>query len=121
GRAAIWNYDYDICYQNHVSRLRPKSEDIDNSYFLYLMMIYKEQGILIADVTSAFPLSKKQQDALVRKLGNLTGRKVKVRTHKDESILGGLIVKIGDKRIDGSAAGRLRSLRNSLSVNSGGV
>ena len=46
GRAAIWNYDYDICYQNHVSRLRPKSEDIDNSYFLYLLMIYKEQGML---------------------------------------------------------------------------
>lgn len=46
GRAAIWNYDYDICYQNHVSRLRPKSQDINNSYFLYLLMIYKEQGLL---------------------------------------------------------------------------
>ena len=46
GRAAIWNYDYDICYQNHVSRLRPKSQDINNSYFLYLLMIYKKQGLL---------------------------------------------------------------------------
>ena len=32
GRAAIWNYDYDICYQNHVSRLRPKNEKINNSF-----------------------------------------------------------------------------------------
>ena len=46
GRAAIWNYDYDICYQNHVSRLRPKNENINNSFFLYLMMIYKQQGML---------------------------------------------------------------------------
>ena len=46
GRAAIWNYDYDICYQNHVSRLRPKSNKISNKYFLYLLMIYKEQGRL---------------------------------------------------------------------------
>ena len=46
GRAAIWNYDYDICYQNHVSRLRPKNEKINNSFFLYLMMIYKQQGML---------------------------------------------------------------------------
>ncbi|MBO4639557.1 MAG: restriction endonuclease subunit S, partial [Treponema sp.] len=46
GRAAIWNYDYDICYQNHVSRLRPKSQEVFNSYFLYLLMIYKEQGLL---------------------------------------------------------------------------
>jgi len=46
GRAAIWNYDYDICYQNHVSRLRPKDKDINNSFFLYLIMIYKQQGML---------------------------------------------------------------------------
>ena len=46
GRAAIWNYDYDICYQNHVSRLRPKNENINNSFFLYLIMIYKQQGML---------------------------------------------------------------------------
>ena len=46
GRAAIWNYDYDICYQNHVSRLRPKNENINNSFFLYVIMIYKQQGML---------------------------------------------------------------------------
>ena len=83
-------------------------------YDIFTSLKNKEQGILIADVTSAFPLSKKQQDALIKKLTNLTGRKIKVRTHKDVSILGGLIVKIGDKRIDGSAAGRLRALQASM-------
>lgn len=83
-------------------------------YDIFTSLKNKEQGILIADVTSAFPLSKKQQDQLVRKLTTLTGRKIKVRAHKDTSILGGLIVKIGDKRIDGSAAGRLRALQNTL-------
>ena len=87
-------------------------------YDLFANLKNREQGVLIADVTSAFPLSKKQQDALTKKLTTLTGRKIKIRPHKDESILGGLIVKIGDKRIDGSAAGRLRALKNSLSVNS---
>ena len=74
----------------------------------------KAQGILIADVTCAFPLSKKQQDQLTRKLGTLTGRKVQIRPHKDTTIIGGLILKIGDKRIDGSVAGRLRGLRASM-------
>ena len=76
----------------------------------------KAQGILIADVTSAFPLTKKQQDALIKKLSSLTGKKIQVRPHKDESIIGGLILKIGDKRIDGSVAGRLRALRSSMLV-----
>ncbi len=46
GRAAIWNYDEDICYQNHVSRLRPKITGINNKLYLYLLMFYKEQGML---------------------------------------------------------------------------
>jgi F-type H+-transporting ATPase subunit delta len=83
-------------------------------YDIFTSLKNREQGILIADVTSAFPLSKKQQDQLTRKLSNLTGRKVKVRPHKDTSILGGLIVKIGDKLIDGSAAGRLRALQTAM-------
>ena len=83
-------------------------------YDIFTSLKNKAQGILIVDVTCAFPLSKKQQDQLTRKLGTLTGRKVKIRTHKDTSILGGLIVKIGDKRIDGSAAGRLRALQTAM-------
>ena len=74
----------------------------------------KEQGILIADVTTAFNLTKKQQDALIKKLTTLTKRKIQIRPHKDASIIGGIILKIGDKRIDGSAAGRLRALQTAM-------
>ena len=83
-------------------------------YDIFTTLKNREQGVLIADVTSAFPLTKKQQDALSKKLATLTKRKIQIRPHKDASILGGLIVKIGDKRIDGSAAGRLRALQSSL-------
>ena len=74
------------------------------------------QGILIADVISAFPLTKQQENQLNKKLATLTGKKIKVRKHEDKKILGGLIVTIGDKRIDGSVAGRLQGLRGSLTV-----
>ena len=83
-------------------------------YDIFTSLKNKEQGILIADVTTAFPLTKKQQDALIKKLMSITGRKVKIRVHKDTSILGGLILKIGDKLIDGSAAGRLRALQTAM-------
>lgn len=85
-------------------------------YDLFTSLKNKAQGILVADVTSAFPLNKKQQDALIKKLASLTGRKIQIRTHKDTSIIGGLILKIGDKRIDGSVAGRLNGLRSSMLV-----
>ena len=46
GRAAIWSYDKDICYQNHISRMRPRTNGIENRFFLYVLMFYKEQNML---------------------------------------------------------------------------
>lgn len=40
GRSAIWNYDYSICFQNHVHRLRPKKEACVRFYY-YIMLYYK--------------------------------------------------------------------------------
>ena len=74
------------------------------------------QGILIADVTTAFPLTKTQEEKLGMKLAEVTKKKIKIRRHEDKSILGGVIVRVGDKRIDGSAAGRLQALKSSLAA-----
>jgi type I restriction enzyme S subunit len=47
GRAAIWNYDEDICIQNHISRLRPKYENIaENLFYYYVLMYLKQNGLL---------------------------------------------------------------------------
>ena len=40
GRASIWNYDYDICIQNHIHRLRAKG-DLYQILYLYVLMLYK--------------------------------------------------------------------------------
>ena len=40
GRSAIWNYDYDICIQNHIHRLRAKG-DVCQILYLYVLMLYK--------------------------------------------------------------------------------
>ncbi|MCR5834128.1 MAG: ATP synthase F1 subunit delta [Selenomonadaceae bacterium] len=85
-------------------------------YDIFTSLKNKAQGILVADVTSAFPLSDTQEKALTKKLTELTEHKVQIRKHDDPSILGGLVLKIGDKRIDGSAAGRLNGLKNSMLV-----
>lgn len=47
GRAAIWDYDYDICIQNHISRLRPKYQEvIYNPFYSYLFRYLKGKGQL---------------------------------------------------------------------------
>jgi len=66
-----------------------------------------------AEVTSALPLSDKEQ-ATVKKdvLAKVGAQAVTFRV--DPSILGGLVIKVGDKVMDGSVAGRLDGLRQSL-------
>ena len=70
--------------------------------------------IVVADVTTARTLSKAQKDKLEDKLEVVTGKTVKVRLHEDPKIIGGVIVRIGDKRIDGSVTGELSALAGEL-------
>ena len=66
-----------------------------------------------AEVTSALPLSK-DEEAAVKKdvLAKVGAQAVSFRV--DPSILGGLVIKVGDKVLDGSVAGKLEGLRQSL-------
>ena len=57
GRAAIWNYDYEICLQNHIHRLRSYVK-INTKYFYYIFYFYKNtnkiggKGIAIKGLSS---------------------------------------------------------------------
>ena len=74
----------------------------------------RRQGITHATATSASPLTDLEVKALTARLEGMTGGRVALQTEVDESLLGGLIVRVGDRLIDGSVRGRLERLRNQL-------
>jgi len=82
------------------------------SFFRELMD--DERGIARALVTSAGELDADRQAQLERRLTEETGKQVTIETQVDPSILGGLIVRIGDRLVDGSTRTRLRALRSQL-------
>jgi F-type H+-transporting ATPase subunit b len=67
-----------------------------------------------AEVTSALPLSKEEQDAVKKNVLDKMGTNTNVEFHVDPQILGGLVVRVGDKVLDGSVSGQLESMRKSL-------
>jgi F-type H+-transporting ATPase subunit b len=67
-----------------------------------------------AIVTSALPLSDAEQDAVKKDVLAKLGGKGEVSFKVDPSILGGLVVRVGDKVLDGSVSGQLESMRQSL-------
>ena len=66
-----------------------------------------------AEVTSALPLSQDEEEAVKNDVLAKAGAK-DVFFRVDPSILGGLVIKVGDKVVDGSVAGKLENLRQSL-------
>ena len=70
----------------------------------------RHRGETTAEVTSAHPLEADQVEALKAKLKSQLGRDVAVDLTVDPAILGGLIVKIGSKQIDGSIRTKLNTL-----------
>ena len=70
------------------------------------------------EVVSALPLADDQQQALVAKLQAQYGSNLTFSYRVDPAILGGLIVRVGDKLIDGSVASKLAAMKQALGVTS---
>ncbi|NMB53846.1 MAG: F0F1 ATP synthase subunit B [Leptolinea sp.] len=67
-----------------------------------------------AEVTSALPLSAAEQDTVKKDVLSKLGGSAAVSFKVDPSILGGLIIKVGDQILDGSVSGQLQNLRQNL-------
>ena len=73
-----------------------------------------ERGEMTAQVTTAHPLDDSQRRDLAARLKAREGRDVKIEANVDPDILGGLVVTIGSRRIDGSLRSRLNSLATAM-------
>ena len=67
-----------------------------------------------AEVTSALPLTKKEQDAVKKDVVGQLDDSATISFRVDPSILGGLVIRIGDKVLDGSVSGKLENLHQTL-------
>ena len=74
------------------------------------MIAAAQRGEVTAEVASAHALTDAQIATLEQKLRAREGRTVKLKTRVDPDLLGGLVVTVGSKRIDGSIRTRLNSL-----------
>ncbi|MGH1368481.1 MAG: F0F1 ATP synthase subunit delta [Maritimibacter sp.] len=78
------------------------------------IQIAEDKGEVTADVTAAKAMTKAQQDKLAKALKSSIGKDVKINLAVDESLIGGLVVKVGSKMIDSSIRSRLNALQNSM-------
>lgn len=84
-------------------------EDI-TGYFIDLYNIH--HGNINVSVSSAYKLDKKQKKALIKQLEQISGKNILLKASVDQSLIGGLKVRIDDTVIDGSVKYKLSQLRD---------
>ncbi len=80
----------------------------------YDILADRAAGVVRADVTTAVPVSDAQRKAITEALRESFGDKVLVEVHDNPSIIGGLVVRVGDRVIDNSLRTHLQQLQASL-------
>jgi F-type H+-transporting ATPase subunit delta len=76
--------------------------------------IADEKGEVAVDVIAATSLTDAQRDALSKSIAASVGKSVKINMAVDESLIGGLVVKVGSTMIDTSIKSKLAALQNTL-------
>lgn len=81
---------------------------------IYKTKLAQKNNVVNAQVITAIELEEKLKSRLIKKLENKLDKKVNLITNVDESIIGGVIIKVDDKIIDGSIKAKLAGLKKKL-------
>jgi len=78
--------------------------------------VRRHRGIALAEVRTALPLEESQRTAVTDRLHELTGDEIEITEMVDESLIGGITVRIDDQLYDASVRSRLERLRARLTA-----
>ncbi|MSR53850.1 MAG: ATP synthase F1 subunit delta [Gemmataceae bacterium] len=87
---------------------------VRNVAFAYSNLLDERAKRLRVRVRSAVPLTESQSEKLRQSIGQSTGLEVMLAAKVDASLLGGMIVQVGDKVFDSSVRTRIEAIRNQL-------
>ncbi|HEX2270926.1 MAG TPA: ATP synthase F1 subunit delta [Pyrinomonadaceae bacterium] len=80
----------------------------------FAQVLDERGGVVSADVTTAKPISEDLKNTVRETLATATGRRVRVSFNTDETIIGGMVARIGSTIFDGSVQSRLERLSEEL-------
>jgi F-type H+-transporting ATPase subunit delta len=89
-------------------------KEIKLVYEDYKELVYEYKGIKTAYVTTAVKMTDEEIESLKNKLSTKYNSKIEVENTIDESVIGGVYLKVGDEVIDGTVKGNLDKMRREI-------
>ena len=80
----------------------------------YRALLDDHRGVGTAEVTTAVPLDPQAESRIADQMSNATGKRIMLTSRVDADIVGGIVIKIGDRLIDGSTRTKLSAMKNAL-------
>jgi len=93
---------------------RNRLDLVDEIVSTYETLLDEKLGFVKARVTTATELDSRQRELVSARLHALTGKKVRMETFVDPSLIGGLVAQVGSTIYDGSIRQQLQTFKNSL-------
>ena len=85
--------------------------EVENAYKEFMDKSLKKVRV---SVKTAYPLSSELEGALRKRVAEMTGKDVEMTVEDDSSLIGGLVVRVGDTMYDGSIKSQLGNIRKLL-------
>ncbi len=89
-------------------------EDISDEYQQLLDEYRGIEGAEVAEVITAIPLDDEERLKIGERITEIVGKPVMLKSKVDPTVIGGVIIRVGDKLIDGSIRSKLTALRKEL-------
>lgn len=93
---------------------RNREKELAFIYESFMEKVRTEKNRVLCRATTAYELTEKEKNEIVKILEKQTQKEVELENVVDKSIVGGIIIKVGDRVYDYSVKGQLNSLRDKL-------
>ncbi len=93
---------------------RKREKELSFIYESFMDKVREEKNRILCKAITVYELSEEEKDELTKSLNSITDKEVELENIIDESIIGGIIVKVGDRVYDYSVKGQLDDLKESL-------
>jgi F-type H+-transporting ATPase subunit delta len=106
----------DVLFVNFIRLLAAKRriDQIEEIYAEFERLLAAEERVLKLELTTAVELSDAEAEEIVKRFEKVSGRRIEAERRTDPSLIGGVVLQAGSRRVDASVRGRLNKLRQAL-------
>lgn len=101
----------------NISIKKGRANILDQVALDFIRQYNKIKGIEVATILTAAPISKEVEASFVKMIEGITSSKIELQTKVEPKLIGGFVVKVGDRQIDESVSSKLNKLKVEFSKN----